>query len=88
MSTWNFLLRSGISHAFVRMCAHVCICMLKQNFFDILAGQPGVARAFAIRAEVCRFASLAPLSFLASRSINPEVNTLPYGENLLFIELA
>ena len=44
-----------------------------------LAGQPGVVRAFALCAEVCRFASW---------SINPEVNTLPYGENLFFVELA
>ena len=32
-----------------------------------LAGQPGVARAFALRAELCS-------SFLASRSLNPEMN--------------
>ena len=52
------------------------------------SGQPGVARAFALRGKVCRFTPQALLSFLASRSINPEVNTLPYGENLLFVELA
>ena len=44
--------------------------------------------AFALRAEVCRFAPLAPLSFLASRSLHPEVNTLPYEENCSSIELA
>ena len=38
---------------------------------------PGVARAFALRAEVCRFAPQAPLSFLTSRSLHPEVNKLP-----------
>ena len=54
-----------------------------------LAGQPGVARAFALRAEVCRFAPQAPLSFLASRSLHPEVNTLPYEENCSsIVELA
>ena len=37
----------------------------------VLADQPGVARAFALRAGVCRFAPLAPLSVLASRSLNP-----------------
>ena len=53
-----------------------------------LAGQPGVARAFALRAEVCHFAPLALLSFLASPSLNPEMNRLPYGEKLLIVELA
>ena len=33
-----------------------------------LACQPGVARAFALRAELRRFAPQAPLSFLASRA--------------------
>ena len=37
-----------------------------------LAGQPGVARAFALRTEVCCFAPLAPLSFFASWPLNPE----------------
>ena len=56
----------------------------------IPAGQLDVARAFdsRVRAEVCRFAPLASLSSLASLSVNPEVKTLPYGENLLFVALA
>ena len=37
------------------------------RFIYIPAGQPGVARAFALRAELCS-------SFLASRSLNPEMN--------------
>ena len=45
-----------------------------------LAGQPGVAQAFALRDR--------SFSFLTSWSLNPKVNTLPYGENLLFVELA
>ena len=54
-----------------------------------LSMQPGVARAFALRAELCRFErskSLALLSFLASRSLNPEMNRRPYGEKLLMVE--
>ena len=35
-----------------------------------VAGQPGVARAFALRAELCS-------SFLASRSLNPEMSGSP-----------
>ena len=35
-----------------------------------MAGQPGVARAFAVRAELCS-------SFLASRSLNPEMSGSP-----------
>ena len=54
----------------------------------LLAGQPGVARAIALCAEVCCFAPPAPLSFLASRSLSPEMNILPKGENLLFFEHA
>ena len=38
-----------------------------ESFMLKLAGQPGVARAFALRAELCS-------SFLASRSLNPEMN--------------
>ena len=57
--------------------------------YNKLAGQPGVARAFALRAEVCRCAPQAPLSFLASQSLHPEVNTLPYEENCSsIVELA
>ena len=41
-----------------------------------LAGQSGVARVFALRAELCRFAHLAPLSFLASRLLSPQMNIL------------
>ena len=59
-----------------------------KSYIVELAGQPGVARAFALRAEVCRFAPLALLSFRASRSLSPEMNMLPKGENLLFFELA
>ena len=41
------------------------------NFTNTLAGQPGVARAFALRAgELCS-------SFLASCSLNPEMNCSP-----------
>ena len=58
--------------------------LAKQLYIRWLVDQPGVARAFALRAEVCRFAPPTPFSFLASRSLNPEMNTLPYGENLLF----
>ena len=36
-----------------------------------------LARAFALRAEVCRFAPLALFSFLASRYLNLDVNTSP-----------
>ena len=43
-----------------------------------LAGQPGVARAFALRAELCS-------SFLASRSLNPEMNCS--SMRLLFFEM-
>ena len=43
----------------------------------VLAVQPGVARAFALRAELGRFAPLALLSFVASRLLNPEMNRLP-----------
>ena len=46
---------------------YVCFSL----FIYILAGQPGVARAFALRAE------LYYLSFLASRSLNPEMNCSP-----------
>ena len=46
-----------------------CIC--------ILGGPPGVARTFALGADFCCFAPLAQLSFLASRSLNPEKSTLP-----------
>ena len=58
------------------------------DLYQKLAGQPGVARAFALRAEGCRF---APLPGSAQRSrfpiTHPSVmNTLPYGENLLFFE--
>ena len=50
-----FLLKSRLQSHFV-----VVIC-------GVLAGQPGAARAFALRAELCS-------SFLASRSLNPEMN--------------
>ena len=60
--------------------------------YNILAVQPGVARAFALRAwtlSLCsRSKSLDLLSFLASRSLNPEMNRRPYGEKLLMVELA
>ena len=63
--------------------------MQQAMLYITLAGQPGVAQAFALRAEVCRFAPLAPLSFFASRSLHPEVNTLPYEENCSsIVELA
>ena len=52
------------------------------RYIYILAVQPGVARAFALRAELGRFAPLALLSFLASRSLNPEMNRLPDGKNI------
>ena len=61
----------------------------RRSFISPLAGQPGVARAFALRAEVCRFVPVAPLSFLASRSLHQEVNTLPHEENCSsIVELA
>ena len=41
--------------------------LLFPPFIFLLAGQPGVARAFALRTELCS-------SFLASRSLNPEMN--------------
>ena len=44
-------------------------------YIYILACQPGVARAFALRAELRRFAPQAPLSFLASRSLKPVMNS-------------
>ena len=47
-----------------------------------------VARAFALSAELCRFAPLALLSFLPSRLLNPKMNRLPYVHKLLIVELA
>ena len=47
-------------------CARHSLGSVVLRLYFILAGQPGVARAFALRAEVCRFAPQAPLSFLAS----------------------
>ena len=49
-----------------------------------LAGHPGVARAFALRAEVCRFAPQAPLS-LACLPITPSRGEhTPLWRKLLF----
>ena len=42
----------------------------------------------ALRGEICRSVPLAPLSFLASRSLNPKMNTLPHGESLPFFKFA
>ena len=51
----------------------------------LLAGQPGVVLAFALCAELCRFAPLAPLSFLVSRSLSPKMNILPKGKYFYFL---
>ena len=54
-----------------------CIYLLMIKVIFRLACQPGVARAFALRAELLGASRLwqAPLSFLASRSLKPETNS-------------
>ena len=52
-----------------------------------LAVQPGVARAFALRVELGRFAPLALLSFVASRLLNPEMNRLPMEKDCSSLSL-
>ena len=44
--------------------------LIEMASYGILAGQPGVAQAFALRAEVCRFAPLASSAQLSRFPIN------------------
>ena len=87
--TCSFSDQHGLFH--MQICVkYASFALFNVFFFNIIiiAVQPGVARAFVLRVELGRFAPLALLSFVASRSLNPEMNRLPYGETLLITELA